>query len=166
MNDRIIILQDKPRGPSELVEVVFTVAGEQKKKFPDISQLRSTPNQKIVVTAIRLITPDVLVAPMLSQTVTAPITELQKMAVVLYCNGWEKGHYIPILTLNDMTVPGGTAPHRYAQTNFEGFENISWDLSYIQFGAGQNVVNPPYTVLFDVQYVKFNSRNELIEGAT
>ena len=159
-----VLYQPEPRGPSELVEIEVLTNGQQRVKFPDVQQLRSTTNQKIILKAIRVITDEVLTNAMLSVNANAPIAELQKIALVIYCEGWEKGHLIPILTLNDMHTEGGAAPHRYAQTNFNDWQNVSWDKCYLQFGNGTVSANAPYTVLLDVQYEKYNNEGAVIIG--
>lgn len=164
MDNRIILLKEEPRGPSQLVEVNVLTAGLQRVTFPDVSQLRSTTNQKVIIKGIRVITPEVLTNAPVSGNVTAPITELQKMTLVIYCEGWEKAQFLPILTLNDMHTEGGSAPHRYAQTNFDNWENVSWDKTYIQFANGTLSAGTPYTVLIDVLYVKYNALGHEIKG--
>lgn len=159
-----IIFRQEPRGPSQLVEVDVLSNGRQRVPFPDIAQLRSTTEMKIVIKAMRLITADVLTNSMISGNVTAPVAELQKISLVIYCEGWEKAQFIPILTLNDMALPGGTVPHTYNQMNFNDWVNVSWDKSYLQYANGTVSANSPYTVMLDVQYERFNARNELIIG--
>jgi len=165
-NKQLIFLQDEPRGPSQLVEVDITANGLQRKNFPDQQELRSTTEQKIIVKAIRLITADVLTNSILSGNPTAPTAELQKMALVIYCEGWEKAQYIPILTLNDMSLPGGTNPHNYSMTKFDNWVNVDWPKSYIQFANGTVSANAPYTVMIDVLYIKLDAQGNLIKGAS
>lgn len=160
----MIIFQDEPRGPSCLVEILVEEDGVQRVKIEPQDQLKSDPDQKVIIKAVRLITVDVLVAGMLNQAPTAPNTELQKMTLTLYCDGWEKGFQIPILTLNDMTLQGGTAPNRYQQTNFDNWKGISWEKSHLDFAAGTVSAGSPYVVLLDVQYVKLNAVGEEIKG--
>lgn len=164
MSDRVILLKEEPRGPSQLVEVNVPSNGLQRVPFPDVQQLRSTQNQKIVIKAIRLIPDWVLTNAMLSANANAPLAELQKMSLVIYAEGWEKAQFLPILTLNDMQDPQENTPHRYAQTNFDDWEKVSWDKTYIQFGNGTVSANAPYTVLLDVMYIKLNAANQQIKG--
>lgn len=164
MNKPTLLFQDEPRGPSTLVEVLVAGNGETRVAIPPQDQLRSDPSQIVVIKAIRLITDEVLSNGMLNSAPTAPVAELQKIALTLYCEGWEKGYQIPVLTLNDMALPAGSVPHRYQQTNFSDWKNVSWEKSYLQFAAGTASANAPYVVLFDVQYVKLNAAGHVIQG--
>lgn len=161
---QVIMLQDEPRGPSVLVEVDVTENGRQRVPLPDIAQLRSTVDQKIVIKCIRLITDEVLVRSILSGNVTAPTSELQKMSVTVYAEGWEKGQTIPLLTLNDMHFAIGTAPFRYSPTYFDNWVNVDWPKSYLQLANGTVTAGAPYTVLLDVLYVKLDGQGREIKG--
>lgn len=161
---QVVMLQDEPRGPSILIEVNVNSNGLQRVPFPDISQLRSTIDQKIVIKALRVITAEVLTRAVIASNVTAPVAELQKMAITIYSEGWEKGQSIPILTLNDMTTQAGALPHRYQPTNFDNWINVDWPKSYLQFANGTVSANSPYTVLIDCQYVRLDAQNRLIIG--
>lgn len=160
----MIIFQDEPRGPSCLVEVLVEANGQQRVKFPTVEQLQSDPTQIIIIKAVRLITVNVLTRGMLNDAPTAPNTELQKMAVTIYCDGWEKGFQIPVLTLNDMHLQAGTAPHRFSQTNFDNWKGVAWEKTRLEFAAGTVSAGAPYVVLFDVQYVKLNNIGQEIKG--
>lgn len=153
--DRVILVQEEPRGPSQLIEIPVTVNGVNRVAFPDIQQLRSDTTQMIIIKAMRLITADVLTHGIINGAVTAPLAELQKMAVVLYSDGWEKGQLIPILTFNDMALPAGTIPHRYHQQRFNNWEKVDWSKSYLQFANATVSANSPYVVMFDVEYTRF-----------
>lgn len=168
-HDRVVLIMEEPRGPSQLVEVLVNQAGLQRVYFPDVQQLRTTQVNKILLKGMRLITPEVLISGVLNQAETAPVTELQKMVLVLYSEQWEKAQYIPLLTLNDTTVPGGSAAHRYAATKFNNWFDVDWSKSYIQYSAGNVSVldeGAPYVVLFDVDYVKIDGTGAEILGAS
>lgn len=164
MQDRIILVQEEPRGPSQLVEVPVPTNGVAKVVFPDIQQLRSTVDQRIIVKAIRLITfPVLALAPTLGGA-NAVLTELQKISLVIYCEGWEKAQLLPILTLNDMFVEGSGIPYRKNQTRFNNWENVDWSKTYLQYSNGSVVVGAPYNLLFDVEYIKLDGKNREIIG--
>lgn len=164
--DKIILVQTEPRGPSQMVEVPVVLNGSQRVPFPDQAQLRSTTVQKIVIKAIRLVTPDVLTNAPLSGNVNAPVTELQKMTLVLYCEGWEKAQNIPVLTLNDMQLQGGTAPNANSLTKFDDWVNVDWPKCFIQYSNGTVSAGVPYSVLFDVLYTKLDAQNNEIKKAS
>lgn len=160
----VVFLQDEPRGPSILIEVLVTTNGKGRIPLPDVAQLRSTMDQRIIIKSIRLVTADVITHGVLIGEVNAPVAELQKMVLTIYAEGWEKGQSIPMLTLNDVALSGGSVPHRYVQTNFNNWQAVDWPKSYIQYVNGTLSANSPYVVLLDVQYIKLDATGNVILG--
>lgn len=164
--NQVFFVQQEPRGPSELVEIPVTTDGANRVNIPDIQQLRSQRGQTIVIKAIRLIPPDILSRGIINDAANAPITELQKLVLVLYSMGWEKGHNIPLLTLNDSSNSQVGVPHVYNKTNFSDWQNVDWSKSYIQYGNGTGgSAGSPYVVILDVEYIKLNSEGQVIQTA-
>lgn len=154
--DRVVLVQEEPRGPSQLIEVPVTTVGVNQVQFPDIQQLRSDQTQQIVIKKMRLITGDVLTNGIISGAVNAPVTELQKIALIIYCEGWEKGQLIPVLTLNDMTFAGSAFPHNYQPgMGFNNWKSVDWSKSKLVWANGTASVGAPYVVMFDVVYTRF-----------
>jgi hypothetical protein len=166
MNGQVILVQEEPRSASQLVEVPVNTAGLQRVQFPDVQQLRSLVNQRIIVKEIRLITADVLTNGPITGLAAAPVAELQKLSLVIYCEGWEKAQYLPVLVLNDMTVPGGTTPHRYSGTRFNDWQNVDWSKTFLQYSNGTLSAGAPYVLMFDVVYVKLDASGVEILGAS
>lgn len=162
--NQTVLVQEEPRGPSILIEVNVQTNGQQRVPFPDISQLRSTIDQKIVIKGLRLVPPEILINGVISANTTAPVTELQKMAITIYSEGWEKGQTIPILTFNDYQFATGSAPFRFQPTRFDNWVNVDWPKSFIQFANGTTSAGAPYVVLFDCEYVRLDNRGLLIVG--
>lgn len=162
----LILVQEEPRGPSQLVEVPVTTA-VQKQRLPDVQQLRSQEGQTIIIKGIRLITPKVLARAATINLVNAPLTELVKIMLVLYSEGWEKGQMIPILTLNDMNdsdaTTATTIPFRNKPTRLNNWRNVDWAQSYLLYSNGSAAV-PSYAVLFDVEYIKLDAKGNPIIG--
>ena len=159
-----MLVQEEPRGPSVLIEVNVPTNGAQRVNFPDISQLRSTTDLRIILKGLRLISNEVLTNGMISPFVNAPATELAKIAVVIYAEGWEKGQSIPILSLNDMEFTVGAIPFRKNPTKFDNWVNVDWPKSYLQFANGTLSAGAPYVVLLDCEYQRINAQNRLIYG--
>lgn len=159
-----VLVQEEPRGPSILIEVNVQQNGLQRVPFPDISQLRSTTTQRIVIKGLRLISNEVLTNGIISGNVTAPAAELAKMGLTIYAEGWEKGQSIPILTLNDMQFTVGAIPFRFNPTKFDNWVAVDWPKSYLQFANGTVSAGAPYVVLLDCEYVRLNAENRLIIG--
>lgn len=156
-----VIVQEEPRGPSVLIEISVPINGMQRVPFPDIAQLRSTTDLKIVIKGMRLISSNVLAGGVIIAANTAPDSELQKMALTLYAEGWEKGQSIPLVTLSDMVTP---LPYRWNPTKFDNWFNVDFPKSYLQFANGQFSAGAPYVVLIDVMYVRLNSQNLIVVG--
>jgi len=159
-----IIVQEEPRGPSILIEVNVPTNGQQRVAFPDISQLRSTVYQSIIIKGLRLITSEVLTNGVISPFPTAPATELAKMTVTIYAEGWEKGQTIPLLTLNDMQPVIVPNPSRFLPTRFDNWTNVDWPKSYLQYANSTTSVGAPYVVLLDCEYLRLDAQGQLIQG--
>lgn len=165
MDERIILVNTEPRGPSQLIEVQVPVGAGGRVNFPDIQQLRSQQGQDIIIKAMRLITAEILTNGVISGLTTAPLAELQKIALVLYCEGWEKAQYIPILTLHDVGAMGSTTfPQAPQQSRFANWRNVDWSKSYLQYANTTAAAGTPYVVMFDVEYVKLDAQGHLIVG--
>lgn len=165
--DRILLIAEEPRNCSELVEVPVTVSGAFRINFPDNQQLRSMTTQDIRIQGIRLITPDVSSFGPITGLRNAPVTEAKKCFLVLYCEGWEKAHYIPLQVLNDTSMPTGTAAHRYSATKFGSWRNVDWGKSFILYSngsAGSDISGGSYEFLFDVEYTKLDAQGAEIVG--
>jgi hypothetical protein len=167
MQNGITLVQEQPRGSSILVEIPI-VAGTQRQNLPDVQQLRSQEGQVIIIKAIRLITPKVLTNAITLAGTNAPVTELRKIALTLYCEGWEKGKYIPLLVLNDVAdsdaAVATTIPFRNVATKLDNWRNVDWAQSYIQFGNGVAPAGAPYIIMLEVEYEKLNAKGVPIIG--
>lgn len=159
----MLLVQEEPRGASQLIEIPVSGA-LTKVVIPVVQQLQNNTSQIIVIKALRLITVDVLTnAPTLGG-VNAPTTELQKMTLTLYCEGWEKGQLIPILSLNDTFAEGTGTPTRFKTTRFDNWQNVDWNKSFIQFANGTVPVGGPYNVILEAEYVRLNKNGQVIVG--
>lgn len=165
-NSGIILVQEEPRNASQQVEVPVTANGLTRVQFPDVQQLRNQGNQVIVIKGIRLINATVLTNAPLSGNTIAPLAELQKISMTLYSEGWERGQLIPVLVLNDIFTQGGNIPYRQFPTKFSSWRNVDWSKSYLQWSNGTVSAGATYSVLFDVEYVRYNIVNGQLVLAT
>lgn len=161
---QVVYVQQEPRPNSQTIEIPVATNGQGRVPIPDIQQLRATVDRRIVIKAIRLITPEILTNGIITGAVNLPLAEAQKISLVLYCEGWEKGQYIPLLTLNDTATPGGTFPHRYIQSDFDNWEDVDWSKSFLQYSNGTTSANAPYVVMLEVLYVKLDANGNVILG--
>ena len=166
MSKQVIITPQEPRGPSQLVEILVQSNGRGRVPFPDVPQLRSQGNINVVIKGIRLITSDILALGMVSGLANAPLAELQKMGIVLYADGWEKGYAIPLLIFNDMELANGTFPNNQSHISLDDWQNFDWSKSYLQYSSGSSSANSPYCVMLDIEYVRLNAQTGVpVEGA-
>lgn len=163
----IILVEEEPRGPSQLIEIPVPLA-TQRQRLPDVQQLRSQEGQTIIIKALRLVTPKVLTNAMTLTGVNAPLAELRKICLVLYSEGWEKGQMIPLLSLNDFAdadaTTATTIPYRNTPTRFNNWRNVDWAQSYLLYANGQPAANTPYVVLLDCEYIKLDAYGKPIIG--
>jgi len=168
MYSDIMLVQEEPRGPSQLVEIPVNTNGVQKVKCPDVQQLRSDANQRIIIKAMRLVTPKILARCMTIGAVNAPLAELQKISLVIYAEGWEKAQMIPILTLNDYAdadaTTATTIPFRNKSTRVDNWEKVDWAQSYLLYSIGSVVAVAPYGVMLEVEYVKLDGQGKPVIG--
>lgn len=162
-----VLVMEEPRGPSQMIEIIVNRAGQNRIQFPEVQNLKSLTTQTIVIKGMRLITADVLTNGPISGAVNAPESELAKISLIIYCEGWEKAQYLPIQLLTDTTFAGSVFPHRYAGTKFNDWQNVDWSKTYLFYSNGtSSVASPdaPYCVLLDIEYIKLNGQNQEIVG--
>lgn len=162
--DKIILVQEEPRGPSILIEIPVLTDGKGKVTFPDVPQLRNTTLQTVIIKAIRLVTSDLLTNAPINGNVAIPLAEAKKISIILYAEGWEKGQNIPLLVLNDVATPAGTFPYRYEKTSFANWKNVDWNKSYAQYSNLTSSANTPYVIMLEVEYIKLDSNGVEIKG--
>lgn len=161
----IILVQEEPRNASQLIEIPITQNGVSRVQIPDIQQLRNQSDQTVVIKSLRLITPSVLSFAPVSGNAVAPLTELVKLSLTLYSEGWERGQLIPLLVLNDIFTEGSGVPYRQFPTRFANWKNVDWSKSYVQYSNGTGgAAGQPYSIVFDCEYMKFNLLGNPIAG--
>lgn len=156
---QVILVQEEPISCFEMVETLVKVtdAGSFSINVIDNQQLRSDEETTIVVKAIRVTVPGKLAFGPISGLPCAPVTELQKISLTLYCQGWQRGHNMPILNLNDVQVPGGTEPFRYHTTKFNDWIRVDLPKSYFLYSNGSGGVAPGatgYCLMLEFEYVR------------
>lgn len=162
MRADVIVVQEEPRGPSMLVQVAVA-AGQGEVSFKTVPELLNSPSKRVIIKGIRVVVPGLVVAPADVGTVLAPLTELQKMYLNIYCEGWQKAQLTPILTFNDVFIEGSGIPMRFASTRLNNWENLDWSKTKIVFAQGTVAVGD-YTVVLDVDYVNIDNAGLEIIG--
>lgn len=157
MDKQILVVPTAPMIASELVEIGIT-SGSSVIAIPDQPQLRNQGEEIVIIKAIRLISPKVLANGITIAGANMSLTDLQNAVLILYSEGWEKGHYIPLLTLNDVADSDSTAattiPYVQNPVQLSDWKNVDWNKSKIQFANGQTA-SATGVIMLQVQYQKF-----------
>ena len=136
--EQILFIKEEPRIASIIVEVPIA-NGSSKVPLPDVQQLRSDGDTKVIIKGWRLISPKVLARGKLNNAVNAALVDLQKMTLTIYAEGWERGQNIPVLLLNDVNDNDSTAattiPFRNVATKFADWKRVDFAKSFIQFST-------------------------------
>lgn len=155
-----ILVTEEPRGASEIIEIPVA-SGVSRVTLPDVPQLRNQGDQVVILKAMRLITAKVLTNGPTSGTANAAVAELKKISLVLYSAGWEKGHLIPLLVLNDVAdadaTTATTIPYRRNTTRFSDWQDVDWNKSFLQYSSGLTS-SGAYVVIFEVEYVRYQKQ--------
>ena len=162
--DKTYLIQEEPRGPSQLIEIPITANGLSNIQFPDIPELRNQIDQTVIIKAIRCIPAAVLSNAPSTGNAVAPNTELIKMTVVLYSQGWEKGKNIPINTLIDTFIEGSGTPWKDRTTQLANWRNLDFNKCQVKFSNGTVSAGSPYSVILEVEYVKLDKNGDEIVG--
>jgi hypothetical protein len=165
-SEKMLLIQEEPRGASILIEVACAANGLSELPLPLIQQLQTDPTQIVVIKGLRLVPIGELNVAPRSGNANAPITELQKLTLMLYSDGWEKGFRIPILALNNTFIEGSGLPFRDRSTKLANWQKVDWNKSTLYFNNGTVSVGAAYSVLFEVEYVRFDNQGKEIWGPT
>ena len=158
-----VLVQQEPRIASELIEIPIANAAAGRITLPDVPQLRNQGDQVVVITTVRLITAKVLTHGPTTGVAATPVADLRKASLVLYSQGWEKGHYIPLLVLNDVADPDSTAgtciQYRNHTTRLANWTDVDWNKSYILFSNGLSA-SQASTLMLEVEYFKLQRTDQ------
>lgn len=150
-----MLVQEEPRGPSQLIEVAVPAQVVSVVQLPVIQNLQNQTDQIIILKALRIIPPTVLGNGPLQGLANAALTELVKCSLVLYSEGWLKGQLIPLLTLVDTFTEGSGIPWKDRTTRLDSWTNVDWGKSFIQYSNGTASSGAAYEFIFEVEYQKF-----------
>lgn len=157
MKNITMLVQSEPMFASEVIEIPIA-NGATSAVIPDQPQLRNQGNELCVIKSIRLITAKVLSNASQLGTAVTPKVDLAKLSLLLYADGWQKGHLIPLLTLNDVNDSDSTAattiPFVKEKTMLADWANIDWNKSSLIFSNGTSASQASACVL-QVEYQKF-----------
>lgn len=164
MADKMILVTEEPRGASQLIEVPVTANGLGKVQLPVVQQLQNDTTQKVIIKAIRVVPVSVLSNAPTQGGANAPLTELVKMTLTLYSQGWEKGQLIPVASLIDVFIEGSGTPWKAKTARLDDWTNVDWNKSFLQFANGTVSAGAAYTVIFEVEYQRLDMNGQPMNG--
>lgn len=161
----IMVIQEEPRGPSQLIEIPVPAQVVSQVQLPTIQNLQNQTDQIIIIKAMRIIPNTVLANGPVQGFTNAVLTEIQKASLVIYSQGWIKGQLIPLGTLIDTFTEGSGIPWRPRTARFDSWTNVDWEKSYIQYSNSTPSSGAAYTFILEVEYQKFrkDSNGNMIE---
>lgn len=155
-DEKIVLVQEEPRGASQTVEIPI-IAGQGDINFPDIPELRSDQELKVIIKGIRHISPKVSAFGPVTGTANTPLADLPNIFLQIYSEGWLRGFDIPLLTLNDMAdadaAAATTIPYRTKATKLADWK-IGWNKSKVHFAPG-TVASINSVLVLDIEFARF-----------
>lgn len=152
-DEKIVLVQEEPRGASQTIEIPIAV-GQGDINFPDIPELRSDSEFRVIIKGIRHISPKVSPFGPVTGTANTPLADIVNIFLQLYSDGWLKGYNIPLLTLNDMAdadaTTATTIPYRNKATKLSNWK-IAWNKSKVHFAPG-TVATVASVLVLDIEY--------------
>jgi hypothetical protein len=162
-----LLIKEQPVNNWTMVEVPVTANGLTKVAIPDQPMLKSYSDHHVVIRSIRNISAKVLTNAPLSGNAVAARAEQIKATLVLYCSGWEKEQYIPLLMLNPVAdadaTTATTIPYMFQALEFEDLKDVDWTKSYVQFSNGTVSASSPYSFLFGINYLILDNNSRSIK---
>jgi len=162
-----LLVKETPINNFTLVDIPVTANGLTKVAIQDQPLLKSYSNHRVVVKGLRAITAKILTNAPISGNAISTRAELLKASLVLYCNGWEKEQYIPLLMLNPMAdadaTTATTIPYAFNPMDFIDLKDVDWTKSYIQYSNGTSSANSTYSFLLAVNYLILNDSGQEVK---
>lgn len=137
----------------EIVELVIPNDSSGRVNFKTQPQLRNQADQVIIIKGIKVYPVYAYSNSQQTAGLTGvAITELPKAVLVLYVNGWEAVHMIPLNELVHVQDPLNGGAFQQEIQAFADLQNVDWDKSYVQFSIAAS--GSPYIIPFGIEYVR------------
>lgn len=134
----------------ELVELSVSANQTGKINFQSIPQLRNQANQIIIIKAIDVFPDTDYALSQFDNTVPGlPVALIPNAVLVLYINGEESVHLIPLSRL--INTQDSSRPFAQEQSFFADLTNVDFDKSYVQLSAS-NAAN--FVIPFGISYIR------------
>jgi hypothetical protein len=150
-----MLVMEEPRGPSQLIETAVPAQAVSVVQLPVVQNLQNQTDQIVIIKALRVIPDTVLARGPVQGFVNAPLTELQKISLVLYSNNWIKGQLIPLCSLIDIFTEASGIPWRSRTARFDSWKDVDWNKSFFQYSNGTPSSGIAYEIILEAEYQKF-----------
>ena len=135
----------------ELVELTVPANATGRVTFNTIPQLRNQSNQNIYIKRIAVFLDTVYAFSQTTNSIPGmAAAELPKAVLVLYVNGEESVHMIPLAQLNH--INDAASPFQQDAIEFDDLTNVDFDKSYVQFN--QPAAAAQYVIPFGITYLR------------
>lgn len=149
----------------ELVELTVGANNPGRFNFVTQPQLRNQPDQIITIKGIEVYPNTVYSNSQTSAAVAGvPVTELIKAVLVLYVDGEESVHMIPLPQLVHINDTNNPSIFQQEIQQFADLQNVAWEKSYVQFSVA--AAGSPYVIPFGITYVRMQRDPNAAAGET
>lgn len=141
----------KPIKRYELVELTVPAGAQGKVNFQSIPQLRNQANQIIIIQGIQVFSLADYARSQYNSTVSGiPDAQIPNVVLVLYVNGEESVHMIPITSLiNTYAI----VAYQQIPIEFADLTNVDFDKSYVQLALA-NSTGADFVIPFGIKYIR------------
>lgn len=146
----------------ELIELPVALGQTGRVTFPSVPQLRNQANQIILIRNIFVFTVADYAASQYNNAVPViPNVDLPKAVLVLYVNGEESIHLVPLTFM--VVTDDAARPYVNFEFPFADISNVDFDKSYVQFSSGASAA---CVIPFGVNYVRLSKdpSGNFVEG--
>lgn len=136
-----------------MVELFVSATQTGRVNFQSIPQLRNQANQIILIKNIEVF-PDVAYeASQYDSTIPGVASaDLAKAVLVLYVNGEESVHMLPLPKLVNLDLHSTGEANALAETSFADLSNVDFDKSYVQLSGN---VSQDCIIPLGITYLRF-----------
>lgn len=133
----------------ELVELTIPANTVGRVNFQTVPQLRNQPDQIIIIRGIKVFPITSYGNSQYTSSIPGfPAADIPKAALVLYINGEESIHYLPLAEL--INVNDFSSPYQEQISALADLTNVDFDKSYVQFSTASNA--GVYVIPFGISY--------------
>lgn len=136
----------------ELIELNIPASALGKVTFATYPQLQNQSDQLIKILNIEVFPITSYAASQLTAGLPGmPVADVPKAALVLYVNGEESIHLIPLAKL--IHIDDAANPFQFLSDGFETLDNVDFSKSSVRFNTAATAAN--YIIPFGITYIRY-----------